>query len=95
MGNIYEKCSGDGKDGSDRSTQSYVCMFTLPSFVALNQRSIVERAKTLGWADELSKMSPFDRSLEADPYIEKICQKDITARGNFFSIYSVIFSYKL
>jgi len=45
--------------------------------------SITERAKALGWADELSKMNPFD-GLVDDPYIEKTCQKEITDRGNFF-----------
>lgn len=43
----------------------------------------MERVKTLGWADELSKMDPHDDSLENDMYIEKACQKDLTDRGNF------------
>lgn len=44
--------------------------------------SIMERVKTLGWADELSKMGPHDHGLGDESYIEKTCQKDISNRGN-------------
>ena len=43
----------------------------------------MERVTALGWADELSKMRYPDR-FRNDPYIQKICQKEITGRGNFF-----------
>ncbi|KAF8810052.1 hypothetical protein BYT27DRAFT_7186905 [Phlegmacium glaucopus] len=42
--------------------------------------TIMERVKTLGWADELSKMGPYDHGLEKDPFIERTCQKEITDR---------------
>ena len=61
---------------------------------SINVYSIMERVKTLGWADELSKMNSFARRLEDDSHIEKICQKDVTARGNAFNLRNAIFSHK-
>ena len=43
----------------------------------------MERVTALGWADELSKMMDPD-DLKDDPCIQRFCQKDFTARGNFF-----------
>ena len=54
----------------------------------------MERVTTLGWADEFSKMDFPDR-LGDDPFIRKICQKDITSRGNFLSVCAMLyFSHK-
>ena len=61
---------------------------------SINVYSIMERVKTLGWADELSKMDTWVRRLENDSHIEKIFQKDVTARGNAFNLRNAIFSHK-
>jgi hypothetical protein len=55
----------------------------------------MERAKALGWADELSKMD-YSEVFQDDPQVQKFCQnlKGITGRGNFFQSTQCYISHK-
>ena len=60
-----------------------LCVWIHSSVILCTQSmySVMVRVTALGWADELSKMRyPASDDFKYDPYIQKICQKEITRR---------------